>query len=128
MTNPILERIEENLEALKLYRTRDHLETILEQAGVDNLSYADFLDQLLLNERSLKQERQHALYTALAKMPYIKKLEDYDYCFRASIDQRVITELASYLYIERTENVILLGPPGTGKTHIAIALGMKAIA
>jgi DNA replication protein DnaC len=128
MDNPLLERLDENLRTLKLYRTREHLESTLESAGRDNPPYAEFLARLLDDELAVKQEKQTALATSLAKLPYVKTLEAFDFSFQASLDARQIKELGACLFIERAENVIFLGPPGTGKTHLAVALGLKAIA
>ena len=127
MDNPQLLRIQENLKHLKLTRTTQSLENLLQDAGKQELSYSDFLDRLLEEEVSLKQEKQTALNTSLAKLPYVKTLESFDFSFQPSIDVKGIRELATCLFIERSENVVFLGPPGTGKTHLAVALGLKAI-
>ena len=125
MDNPQLLRIQENLKHLKLTRTTQSLENLLQDAGKQELSYSDFLDRLLEEEVSLKQEKQTALNTSLAKLPYVKTLESFDFSFQPSIDVKGIRELATCLFIERSENVVFLGPPGTGKTHLAVALGLR---
>lgn len=127
MDNPQLLRIEENLKKLKLSRTGQKLESILQEAGKSDLSYSDFLDRLLEDEVALKYEKNIALSTTLAKLPLIKTLESFDFSFQPSIEAKVVRELATCVFIERAENVVFLGPPGTGKTHLSVALGLKAI-
>lgn len=65
--------------------------------------------------------------TAMARFPYLKTLEGFDFSSQPSIDRKKIQELASGRFIEHAENVVLLGPPGVGKTHLAVALGVKAV-
>jgi len=126
--NPLLARLEENLHTLKLHRTKEHLETALENAGRDEPSYAEFLLRVLEEELAVKREKQTAFHTALAKLPYVKTLESFDFGFQPTIDSKQVKELAACLFVERAENIVFLGPPGTGKTHLAVALGLKAIA
>ena len=127
MDNPQLLRIQDNLKKLKLNRTDQRLESLLQEASKNEVSYTDFLDRLLEEEIALKFEKQMALNTTLAKLPYIKTLESFDFSFQPSIDPKIIRELATGAFIERAENVVFLGPPGTGKTHLSVALGLKAI-
>lgn len=127
MDNPQLLRIQENLKLLKLNRTSQQLEMLLQEASKNEVSYSDFLDKLLEEEISLKHEKHMALSTALAKFPYIKTLESFDFSFQPSIDPKTIRELATCSFINRAENLVLLGPPGTGKSHLSVALGLKAI-
>ena len=127
MDNPQLLRIEENLKMLKLARTGQKLDTLLQEAGKEEISYADFLDRILEEEVALKYEKHIALNTTLARFPFVKTLESFDFSFQPSVEMRIIRELSTCMYIERAENVIFLGPPGTGKTHLSVALGLKAI-
>ncbi len=127
MDNPQLLRIQENLKLLKLHRTGQQLEMLLQEASKNEMSYSDFLDRLLEEEISLKQEKHMALNTALAKFPYIKTLESFDFSFQPSIDPKIIREPATCSFIDRAENLVLLGPPGTGKSRLSVALWLKAI-
>lgn len=126
--NPLLARLTENLQTLKLHRICEHLEPLLETAGRDEPPYAEFLLGILDDELAVKREKQTAFNTTLAKLPYIKTLEAFDFSFQPSVDARQIKELAACLFVGRSENIIFLGPPGTGKTHLAVAIGLKAIA
>src|SRR5215470_9587085 len=63
----------------------------------------------------------------LARLPWVKTLDQFDFDFQPSIDRKQLRELAGLSFVERAENVVLLGPPGVGKTHLAIALGVKAV-
>ena len=127
MDNPIIAKLEENARLLKLHRISERIEATLETAGKDNPSYADFLLRVMDEELAVKREKQTSLATSMAKFPYVKTLESFDFSFQPSIDSRHVKELGACVFIERGENVILLGPPGTGKTHLAVALGLKAI-
>lgn len=127
MSTPQIERIQENLKHLKLFKIHGLLDGCLEEASRDNLSYADFLDHLLGQEISARTEKNVAMRTAMAKFPFVKTLESFDFNFQPSIDKKRIKELATCRFIANGENVILLGPPGVGKTHLAVALGAKAV-
>lgn len=122
-----LERIQENLQRLRLFKSRDRLEALLQEASKQELSYADFLDAVLEEEVQSKTEKNVAMRTSLARFPFIKSLEAFDFSYQPSLDKKQIQELATCRFIESGENVILLGPPGVGKTHLAVGLGLKAI-
>jgi DNA replication protein DnaC len=127
MSSAQLIRVQEHLKHLKLHRIADKLETRLEEASRNNQPYSDFLDQLLCEEVSAKKEKNISMRTTMARFPFVKTLESFEFAFQPSIDKKRIKELATCRFIGNGENVILLGPPGVGKTHLAVALGVKAI-
>jgi DNA replication protein DnaC len=128
MSTPQLQRLHTHCHRLRLYRVEAELTTLLEQAAKREIAYADFLDEVLDLEVRAKAEKHLAMRTAMARFPFHKTLETFDFKFQPSIDPKVIRELATGRYMESAENVLLLGPPGVGKTHLAVALGLKACA
>lgn len=127
MSALVEDRVRLSLERLKLDRTADVLERILEEASGGQVSYLDFLDRLLQEELSFRFERNVAIKTKLARLPYHKTMSDFDYGFQPSLDRKQIAELLTLRFVESASNVLLLGPPGVGKSHIAVALALEAI-
>jgi DNA replication protein DnaC len=121
------ERLELLMQRLSLSDMAQAYAALAEQAAQKNLSYCDFLEQILESEFHARQERNTKVRTQLAGFPDQKRLEQFDFQFPASIDEKKIRELASLRFLERHENVVFLGPPGVGKTHLAVSLGMEAI-
>ena len=126
MSTPLLERLHEHCHRLKLYQVEQELTAHLQQAAKRELSYADFLDELLALEVSSKTEKHHQMRMVMARFPFHKTLESFDFKFQPAIDPKLIRELAAGRYMHSGDNVLLLGPPGVGKTHLAVALGIKA--
>mgnify|MGYP000002108130 FL=1 len=115
------------LDKLRLNTLAERLETVCESAAKRELNYKEFLAEALNVELGDRQQKGIEQRTTLARLPYIKTIEQFDFSFQPSIDKKVIRELAGLGFVERCENVILLGPPGVGKTHLSIALAVKAI-
>jgi DNA replication protein DnaC len=127
MEHPHMSRLHERLQQLKLFKVHERLETLLEQAGKAELAYADFLDRLLAEEAASQLEKHIAMRTAMARFPSLKTCETFDFNFQPSLDAKRLRELAGCRWIEHGENLMFLGPPGVGKTHLAVALGLRAI-
>ncbi len=91
------------------------------------MTYADVLAQLLGLEVSARRERYLTTKTRMAHLPFLRTLEQFDFGFQPSIGERQVKELANLAFVTEATNILLLGPPGVGKTHLAIALALKAI-
>src|SRR3989304_7212667 len=125
--NIAYESLISNLEKLELNRIKEILSSISEDASKKDLSYSEFLALLVDEEISARKERSIVVRTKFAGLPYVKTIEDFDFSFQPSIDKKRIKELLTLRFIANGENIVLLGPPGVGKTHLAVSLGLKAI-
>lgn len=123
-----LERLQEQMKSLKLTRTAEELPLLVQEASKLELSYTDFLEGLVSKELAAKHERHTTMKTTMARFPFHKTLESFDFKFQPSIEQKVIRELATGRFIADADNILLLGPPGVGKTHLAVGIGLKACA
>lgn len=121
-----MERLQEQMRRLRLGRSVDQLPGLLESAAKREISYSDLLEELFTSELAGKQERNTAMRVSMAHFPFVKSLESFEFKFQPSIDPKLVRELATCRFIANAENVLLLGPPGVGKTHLAVALGVKA--
>lgn len=122
-----LERLQGHLQRLRLFKSCERIEAILQKAAAEEIGYADFLDQVLSEEVAAKTSKNIAMRTAMARFPFVKALDAFDFGYQPSIDRKQLTELASCHFIEHGENIVILGPPGVGKTHLSVGLGLKAI-
>lgn len=115
------------LEKLKLDHLEAQLDTVCEQAAAEELDYKSFLTQALHREWQGRYQRGIETRIRQARLPWIKTLEQFDFDFQPSLDRRQIRELAGLSFVERAHNVVILGPPGVGKTHLAVSLAVKAV-
>jgi DNA replication protein DnaC len=117
----------EGLAQLGLSFALELLDSTAQKAAASKWSYSHFLGYLLEAELRGKHERQVTMGTRFAHFPYLKTLDDFDFKAQPSIDPKLVDELATLRFLSEGRNVVLLGPPGVGKTHLAIALALKAI-
>jgi DNA replication protein DnaC len=112
---------------LKMDHLEAQLDAVCEQAAQRQADYKTFLVQALQTEWQGRYQRGTELRLRQARFPWLKTLEQFEFDFQPSLDRRQVRELAGMSFVERAHNVIVLGPPGVGKTHLAIALGIKAV-
>lgn len=115
------------LAKLKMDHLEAQLDTVCEQAAQQELDFKSFLNQALAVEWQGRDRRGIETRLRQARFPWIKTLEQFDFEFQPSLDRRQVRELAGLSFLERSHNVVILGPPGVGKTHLAVALGVKAV-
>ena len=121
-TNTLAER----LKRLRLRRIIEVLPDAAQKAAKEDMDYTDFLASLIEEEITHKEDRWVQAKIKSAKFPYAKTVEDFNFEFQPSINKKKFREVAKLGFIDRCENVLFLGPPGVGKSHLAIGLGVKA--
>jgi DNA replication protein DnaC len=120
------ERIRSQLKRLSLHTIADCFEAEAETAAKTEMSYAAFLARLVDAELAAKVDRSVATRISKARFPVLRTLDAFDFSFQPSLPAARIRELAELGFLDRAETVLLIGRPGTGKTHLAISLGMRA--
>lgn len=126
MSEVLMDRLKENLDSLKMKNTLDTIDNYLERAIKDDLNIVDVLDHIFSEEAKSKRRRAYEKQVQMSGFPIKNTLDDFDFSFQPSIDKRQIDELATMRFVENAENIVFLGPPGVGKTHLATAIGMVA--
>jgi len=126
MSEFVMERLRENLTALKFKNTLEILDNYLERAVKDNINIVDVLDHIFSEETQSKRKRAIEKQIQFSGFPLKKSLRSFDFDFQPSIDKKQIDELATMRFLEGGENIVFLGPPGVGKTHLATSLGIVA--
>lgn len=119
-------RIAELCTSLKLDRIAMDWPHLAQQAASDEVSFADFLEKLLTAEINARGERTRQTLLKMATLPAVKTLEQYDFGFASGAPRAQLQELATLAFIERAENVVMLGPSGVGKSHLATGLAYRA--
>ena len=121
----VAERLKANLQRLRLSRTQAVLLDVAQSAQARSLSYLQMLDALLEEEVACKDQRRLDTALKVSGLPFIKTLDDFDFAFQPGLDRQQIASLLDLTFLARHDNVLFLGPPGVGKTHLAVALAVK---
>ena len=126
MNETTYERVKTNLLALNMTNTLEILDNYLERAVKEDLNVVEVLDYILSGEAKAKTSRAVENQIRMSGFPFKKTFDMFDFSFQPSIDKKQIDELRTMRFVENKENVVFLGTPGVGKTHLAVALGILA--
>lgn len=107
-----------------IYRSIDER---IDYANKNSLAYQEFLELLLEDEKNNRQQNSYKKRYKKAKFPYNKRLEDFDFSFQPSIDKRIINDCATCQFVADASNLVFMGAPGVGKSHLSISIGIKAL-
>ena len=122
----VLDRLKANLTRLHLPRTAVILLDVVDAAQTQGHSYLQVLDALLEEEVACKEQRRLDMCLKSSGLPFLKTIDEFDFTFQPHLNRRQVSSLFDLSFLSRHENVIFLGPPGVGKTHLAVALAIKA--
>jgi len=122
----VLERVESNLSRLRLPRIQEILQDVMRTAEDKGKSYLSFLDDLLEEEVAQKEQRRIETALKISGLPFIKGIDEFDFTFQPKLDRQKVLSLFDLTFIRQKGNIIFLGPPGVGKTHLAVSLALKA--
>lgn len=122
----VMQRIESNLNRLRLGQINQILDQAIQSADRKSQSYLSFLDELLEEEVAAKEQRRVETALKISGLPFIKSIDEFDFTFQPKLDRQKVMSLFDLTFIGQKANVIFLGPPGVGKTHLAVSLALKA--
>ena len=103
------------------------LDKLVKEAEDNEISYLKFAEMLVEHELNNRDENRVVLNMKRAGFPMIKQLEEFDFTFQTTITKKQITRLLDFTFIDNRESIVFIGPPGVGKTHLAIAVGLKSV-
>lgn len=122
-----IEQLQGQLRSLRLTGLAGQVETLLAQAEENELSYLQFAENLFAQELATRNTRRIETNRRKAGIPVEKHLEEFDYRYQPGITKRQMNQLLDFSFIDNRSNLIFIGPPGVGKTHLATGIGLKAI-
>jgi DNA replication protein DnaC len=125
--DPQEDRVFAALKRLQLTHLRETLAAVLSEAAKEEWTYLEFLDQILRREVDAKQGKRIRMAMQIAHFPCVRTIEGFDFGFQPTADERLIRELSTGNFIAHGENILIFGPPGVGKSHLAIGLGRKIV-
>ena len=114
------------LDTLSLTKIKEQLPIAIDEAGKKDKSFAEILNDLLEAEIKFRDERARRINVVVSSFPYHKTIEDFDFSYQPSINKNQILDLATLRFMEQKTNIVFIGSPGTGKTHLATAIGICA--
>ena len=126
MSELVTARIRTTATKLGLPHLTEALTQHVGRADTGQLGYLDFLDLVLEEELAVREERRFRHALRLSRLPHYKTIEEYDFSYQPDLDPRKVKDLATLAFVEEHSNAVLMGPPGVGKTHIAVALAVAA--
>ena len=115
------------MKSIRLSAMTDKLSVRIQEATANELSYLDFLQNLIDDEIQTRRDRLLNKRLKQAKLPFMKTLDDFDFGFNPSINRQQIKQLATSAFVAKHENILMIGPPGVGKTHLVAAFSINAI-
>ena len=122
-----LEQVIQKYRELRFTNIAEALESLLANAESNELSYLQFAEQLVDHELSNRQRKRIELNRRKASFPVVKCLEEFDYRHQTTITKRQMNQFLDFSFIDHRHNLMFIGPPGVGKTHLAMGIGLKAI-
>ncbi|HHH84373.1 MAG TPA: AAA family ATPase [Firmicutes bacterium] len=126
MSTLALDRIQSSLSRLKLSRMGEILAQTIKTSEEEGKSYLSFLEELLEEEVACKEQRRVETALKISGLPFIKSIDEFDFAFQPKLNRQKVMSLFDLSFIQQKANVIFLGPPGVGKTHLAVSLALKA--
>jgi len=126
MSTLALDRIQSSLTRLKLSRMGEILGQVIKTSEEEGKSYLSFLEELLEEEVACKEQRRVETALKISGLPFIKSIDEFDFAFQPKLNRQKVMSLFDLTFIREKGNTIFLGPPGVGKTHLAVSLALKA--